>query len=89
MHTYPLDAEAEEGEEKAPYSKYDALPLNDKRKLYKCGKDFVTLDKIQSWSESISGKQGSEIHWVTIYEPSTPYISIYRFSILIYNYTFP
>ena len=59
MHTYPLDAEAEEGEEKAPYSKYDALPLNDKRKLYKCGKDFVTLDKIRSWSESISGKQGS------------------------------
>lgn len=58
------DSEAEAHEEKPPSSKYDDLSLNDKRKLYKCGKDYVTLDKIQSWPEyrqknlySIYGKQ--------------------------------
>lgn len=30
---------------------YLDMPIEEKRKLYRCKKDFVTLDKISTWTE--------------------------------------
>ncbi|XP_068683010.1 ADP-ribose glycohydrolase MACROD1-like isoform X1 [Montipora foliosa] len=44
--------ETDENETKSPsWRKYDDLPLDQKRKLYRCGRDFVTLKNIPTWSE--------------------------------------
>lgn len=43
--------EPEISERKSPWSKFDKMPLDEKRELYRCGKDFVTLDSILPWSE--------------------------------------
>lgn len=47
----PFFAEAEITERESPWSKFDEMSLDEKRKLYRCGKDFVTLDSILPWSE--------------------------------------
>ncbi|KAL9954618.1 hypothetical protein ACROYT_G042182 [Oculina patagonica] len=44
-------SEVTENEHKSPWSKFDDLPLEEKRKLYKCGLDYVTLKDIQTWPE--------------------------------------
>lgn len=31
---------------------YESLSLADKRKLYKCGHKYLTLDRIDPWSET-------------------------------------
>ena len=43
--------EATESEHKSPWSKFDDLPLEKKRELYKCGSNYVTLKDIQTWPE--------------------------------------
>ncbi|KAJ7371049.1 O-acetyl-ADP-ribose deacetylase macrod2 [Desmophyllum pertusum] len=50
---------------KSPWSKFDDLPIEEKRKHYKCGPDYLTLKKIQTWPEyrqehlyAIYGKKG-------------------------------
>lgn len=43
--------EATESEHKSPWSKFDDLPLEEKRELYKCGSEYVTLKDIQTWPE--------------------------------------
>lgn len=43
--------EATESEHKSPWSKFDDLPLEEKRELYKCGSDYVTLKDVQTWPE--------------------------------------
>lgn len=43
--------EATESEHKSPWSKFDDLPLEEKRELYKCGSNYVTLKDIQTWPE--------------------------------------
>ncbi|XP_074632176.1 ADP-ribose glycohydrolase MACROD1-like [Acropora palmata] len=45
------NSEPEISERKSPWSKFDKMPLDEKRELYRCGKDFVTLDSILKWSE--------------------------------------
>ncbi|XP_073247803.1 uncharacterized protein [Porites lutea] len=40
-----------ENEKKSPWSKFDDLPLEEKRQLYRCGTNFVTLKDIPSWTE--------------------------------------
>lgn len=45
------NSEPEISERKSPWSKFDKMPLDEKRELYRCGKDFVTLDSILPWSE--------------------------------------
>ena len=30
---------------------YESLSLEEKRKLYTCGRDFLTLDEIETWEE--------------------------------------
>ena len=32
---------------------YDNLPLEEKRKLYTCGDDFITLDRIPTWDKEL------------------------------------
>lgn len=52
MRTFhPFLVEPEISERKSPWSKFDKMPLDEKRELYRCGKDFVTLDSILPWSE--------------------------------------
>ena len=67
--TYILHTEAKASEDKPPWSKFDDLPVNEKRKLYKCGEDYVTLNKVPLWPEyrqenlyAIYGKKGTCIN---------------------------
>lgn len=43
--------EGSESGKKSPWSKFDDFPLDEKRKLYRCGNDYVTLENIPTWSE--------------------------------------
>lgn len=43
--------EATESEHKSPWSKFDDFPLEEKRELYKCGSNYVTLKDVQTWPE--------------------------------------
>ena len=36
---------------------YESLSLEEKRKLYKCGRDYVTLDKVETWDETSSNSE--------------------------------
>lgn len=47
----PENPEGSESGKKSPWSKFDDFPLDEKRKLYRCGKDYVTLKNIPTWSE--------------------------------------
>ena len=41
--------------------KYLTMSLNEKRKIYKCGSNYVTLDKIEKWpNTAAAGTQSSE-----------------------------
>lgn len=43
--------EATESGHRSPWSKFDDLPLEEKREVYKCGSKYVTLKDIQTWPD--------------------------------------